>query len=213
MKSEILIEQIMPSDCNMIVESDQNGQDKNLWLSGVFMQADLKNRNGRVYPMHEISRAVDEANTRIKESNGIFGELDHPQTLTINLDRISHVITEMKMVGTNAIGKAKIIQGTPMGQIAKALLESGAKVGVSSRGAGQVNESIVSDFAFVTVDLVAQPSAPGAVPNSIYESLDLSKSGREILTLSEQIQHDARAQEFLKREMLKFLSEMNWRKR
>lgn len=213
MKSEILIEQLQPSDCNLIVESSQDSADKNLWLSGVFMQADLQNRNGRTYPLHEISRAVDEANTRIKETNGIFGELDHPQSLTINLDRISHVITEMKMVGANAIGKAKIIEGTPMGQIAKALLESGAKVGVSSRGAGQVNESIVSDFAFVTVDIVAQPSAPGATPSSIYESLDMSRHGKEVLSLAEQVQQDKLAQQYLKKEMLKFLSEMNYKKR
>lgn len=212
MKSEILIEQLMPSESNLIVESS-TGADKNLWLSGVFMQADMKNRNGRTYPLHELTREVELATKRITETNGIFGELDHPESLTINLDRISHVITEMKMVGANAIGKAKIIHGTPMGQIAKALIESGAKVGVSSRGAGQVNESIVSEFAFVTVDLVAQPSAPGAVPNSIYESLEMNRSGKEILSLSESIKHDPRAQEFLKREMMKFLSEMNWAKK
>jgi len=211
MKSEILIETLMPSESNMIVETTQTA-DKSLWLSGIFMQSDMQNRNGRTYPMSEITKAVNEANERIKESNGIFGELDHPQSLTINLDRISHVITEMKMVGANAVGKAKIIADTPMGGIAKALIESGAKVGVSSRGAGQVNESIVTDFAFVTVDLVAQPSAPGAVPNSIYESLDTSKNGKEILTLSEQIQQDPRAQEFMKKEILGFLAEMNWRK-
>lgn len=211
MKTELLIEQLNPSESNLIVESSQDGN-KNLWLSGTFMQADLQNRNGRMYPLSEISKAVEEANARITESNGIFGELDHPQSLTINLDRISHVITEMKMVGANAVGKAKIIADTPMGGIAKALIESGAKVGVSSRGAGQVNESIVTDFAFVTVDLVAQPSAPGAVPNSIYESLESSKHGTEVLSLSEQIQHDARAQEYMKREILKFLSEINWRK-
>ena len=198
MKSEILIEQLMPSESNLIVESNKD-TDKSLWLSGVFMQGDLKNRNGRTYPMSEITKAVTEANDRIQESNGIFGELDHPQSLTINLDRISHVITEMKMVGANAVGKAKIIADTPMGGIAKALIESGAKVGVSSRGAGQVNESIVTDFAFVTVDLVAQPSAPGAVPNSIYESLELSHNGNEIVSLSEQIQHDSKAQTFMKK--------------
>lgn len=210
--AELLIEYLNPGESNMIVETTQDSS-KNLWLSGIFMQADLQNRNGRTYPMAQISKAVNEANARIKECNGIFGELDHPQTLTINMDRISHVITELKMVGSNAIGKAKIISETPMGAIAKALLESGTKVGVSSRGAGQVNESIVTDFAFVTVDLVAQPSAPGAMPNSIYESLDLSKHGREVISLSEQMQHDRRAQDFMKREILKFLAEMNWKKR
>lgn len=210
--AELLIEYLNPGESNMIVETTQDSS-KNLWLSGIFMQADLQNRNGRTYPIAQITKAVNEASERIKECNGIFGELDHPQTLTINMDRISHVITELKMVGSNAIGKAKIISETPMGAIAKALLESGTKVGVSSRGAGQVNESIVTDFAFVTVDLVAQPSAPGAMPNSIYESLDLSRHGREVISLSEQMQHDARAQDFMKREILKFLAEMNWKKR
>lgn len=211
MKSEFLIEQLTPGESNMIVESSQDAN-KDLWLSGVFMQAELKNRNGRTYPLHEISKAVDLASKQINESGGIFGELDHPQTLTINMDRISHVITEMKMVGNNAVGKAKIIQNTPMGAIAKALIESGAKVGVSSRGAGQVNESVVSDFAFVTVDLVAQPSAPGAVPDSIYESLEMNRHGREALSLSEQIQQDAVAQEYLKNEIFRFLCDMNWKK-
>jgi hypothetical protein len=210
MKSQILIEHLMPSESNLIVESTKT--DKSLWLSGIFMESDLQNRNGRTYPKHEIERAVLDANKRIAESNGIFGELDHPQGLTVNLDRISHVITEMKMVGNNAIGKAKIIEKTPMGSIAKALIESGTKLGVSSRGAGQVSESVVSDFAFVTVDIVCQPSAPNAMPNSIYESLDSSSYGKEIITLSEEIQHDSSAQKFLKAEILKFLSEMNWKK-
>lgn len=211
--SEILIEQLLPSESNIITESAGEGAEKSIWLNGVFMQADIKNRNGRTYPLHEIAKAVDETNKRIEESNGIFGELDHPQTLTINLDRISHVITEMKMVGSDAIGKAKIID-TPMGNIAKALIESGVKVGVSSRGAGQMNEgNTVSDFHFVTVDIVATPSAPGAVPTSIYESLDLSKNGNEIVTLAEHMKQDAAAQKYFKQGILDFLKEVQFSKR
>lgn len=210
MKTELLIEQLNPTESNLIVEGAGAGKD--LFLSGIYMQSEVENRNGRRYPLAEITEAVANANIRIKESNGIFGELDHPQSLNINLDRISHVITEMKMVGNDAIGKAKIIP-TPMGQIARTLIESGAKVGVSSRGAGQVNESVVSGFSFVTVDLVAQPSAPGAVPDSIYESLMNNSHGKEAVSLTEQVRHDPKAQAFLQKEILKFLSDLNWKKR
>lgn len=171
------------------------------------MQADIKNRNGRVYPINEISSAVTNANTRITESNGIFGELDHPQTLTINLDRISHVITEMDMNGSNAMGRAKLLD-TPMGLIAQELVNSGVRLGVSSRGAGAVNESGgVSGFNFVTVDIVAQPSAPGAVPNSIYESLVSNMHGRETVNLAHQLREDEAAQKYFKEEIQKFLRE------
>jgi hypothetical protein len=171
------------------------------------MQAELKNRNGRVYPLQEIQNAVNIANTRIKESSGIMGELDHPQTLTINLDRVSHVITEMRMEGNNAVGRARLLD-TPMGNIAAELVRSGVRLGVSSRGAGSVNESGgVNGFQFVTVDIVAQPSAPGAVPNSIYESMMMNKHGSEALTLAEQVRNDVKAQQYLKREIQKFLAE------
>lgn len=201
---QVLIETLTPGQSQMITESATDG--KNLWLSGVFMQADIRNRNNRVYPVTEISRAVTEAQRGISESNGIFGELDHPTTLSINLDRISHVITDLRMEGTNAVGRMKILS-TPMGSIAKTLIESGVRIGVSSRGAGAVNdEGIVEGFNFITVDIVATPSAQGAVPNSIYESLDMSTSGRKVLTLAEQMQQDPSAQKFFKDEILKFLS-------
>ena len=212
--SEILIEQLLPSESNIITESvaDASGN-KTIWLNGVFMQADIKNRNGRVYPIHEIAKAVEETNKRILESNGVFGELDHPQSLSINLDRISHVITEMKMVGSDAVGKAKIID-TPMGNIARALIDSGVKIGVSSRGAGQMTEgNTVSDFHFITCDLVATPSAPGAVPDSIYESFDMSRNGREVLTLAESMKYDPSAQKYFKEGILAFLKEVQYTKR
>jgi len=212
MKSQILIEQINPNDSNIIVETTNTAGSKNLWLSGIFMQGEIVNRNGRKYPLNEISRAVDSAKSKILETGGIFGELDHPQSLSINMDRISHVITEMKMVGNNAIGKAKMLN-TPMGLIGKTLIEeSGVRVGVSSRGAGQVTEDIVNGFMFVTADLVATPSAPGALPESIYESLQSNVNGKQVLTLSEQIQHDVAAQKYFEKQIIKFLSNMNWKK-
>lgn len=199
----ILCEELSPTTANLIEESSQDG--KSVWLSGVFMQADLKNRNGRVYPLAEIANAVNVAGERIKESSGIMGELDHPQTLTINLDRVSHIITEMRMDGTNAYGKAKLLD-TPMGHIARELVKSGVRLGVSSRGAGTVTESGgVSGFQFVTVDIVAMPSAPGAVPDTIYESLMMNGAGKESVKLAEQLKHDPAAQKYFVKEFKKFL--------
>lgn len=203
----LLIEQLTPSECNIIEQTSSD--DKNHWLTGIFMQAGIKNRNGRVYPLSEMNAAVQQAQKIIQERNGIFGELDHPDKLTINLDRVSHAITELHMQGNNVIGKAKLLP-TPMGQIAKTLLESGVRYGVSSRGSGTVSESgDVSSFAFVTVDLVATPSAPDAMPSSIYESLDSSQHGKNALKLSEFVIHDEAAQKYLKREIMKFISEMS----
>lgn len=205
MKTELLIEELMPTEASIITESSNDG--KNAWLSGIFMQGDIKNRNGRVYPKTEICEAVKIAQQTIKERNGIMGELDHPQTLSINLDRVSHVITEISMNNANAVGKAKMLN-TPMGNIARELINSGVALGVSSRGAGQVNESGgVSGFQFVTVDIVAQPSAPNAYPQAVYESLIMAKNGHNLLDLAEAVRHDDTAQKYLKREILKWLSE------
>ena len=201
--SELLIEQLIPSEGNIITESKNGGKD--VWIQGIFMQADTVNRNGRNYPLNEMVTAVNQANMLIKENGGIFGELDHPQTLTINMDRISHAITELYMDGSNAIGKAKLLN-TPMGLIAKELAKSGVRYGVSSRGAGTVNESgIVSGFGVVTVDLVCTPSAQGATPTAVYESLMESVNGREIISLSKQVQEDANAQAYFTNEIMKFV--------
>lgn len=203
MDTKPLFEELLPSEANIITENSQDG--KNTFLSGIFMQADIKNRNGRVYPSKEISEAVKIAAATIKERNGIMGELDHPETLTINLDRVSHVITEMNMNGANAVGKAKLLN-TPMGNIAKELINAGVGLGVSSRGAGQVNESGgVSGFQFVTVDIVAQPSAPNAYPQTVYESLNLARNGHQIMDLAEAVRDDEAAQKYLKKEIMAWL--------
>jgi hypothetical protein len=205
MDQKLLIETLGAEEAGIITESSNDG--KNCWLSGIYMQADISNRNGRNYPLTELTKAVTGAQKTIKEAGGIFGELDHPTTLTINLDRISHVITEMNMVGNNAMGKAKLL-GTPMGSIAAELVKSGVKIGVSSRGAGAVNESGgVSDFNFVTVDLVATPSAPGAMPEAVYESLMMDSKGRKAVTLAETVQHDPEAQAFFKKAILDFVNQ------
>ena len=201
-KSILLSECIESSAANLITESSADG--KTMWLNGVCMQSSIKNRNGRNYPLNEIAREVENARARIKESNGIFGELDHPQTLQINSDRISHVITEMWMHGNDAYGKAKLLN-TPMGLIAQELLKSGVKIGVSSRGAGNVNESgDVQGFQFITYDIVITPSAPGATPGLMYEAFENQK-GRKVLTLAEQLREDPAAQKYFKTEILKFI--------
>jgi len=200
----ILVEELRPNEASLIEESSPDG--KSLWLSGIFMQADLKNRNGRNYPLTEINAAVETAKQRIMESNGIMGELDHPQSLQINLDRVSHVITKLWMENSNAYGKAKLLD-TPMGNIARELIKANVKLGVSSRGAGNVNESGgVTQFQFVTVDIVAQPSAPNAYPGTVYEGLQMARNGSHIMTLAESMKHDPAAQKFLKKEILAWLS-------
>ena len=204
MSMQLLCEALQPSEANIITESSNDG--KTLWLQGVFMQGVDKNRNGRIYPQSEILNAVNIGKQKIAECNGIFGELDHPQSLQINLDRISHAITELWMSGNNAYGKAKIIEKAPMGQIAKALIESGVRIGVSTRGAGNVNESgEVSGFNFITADLVCTPSAQLAMPASVYESLEIAKNGKQVLSLAESVCQDEAAQKYFKTEIMKFI--------
>jgi hypothetical protein len=212
MKSPIMIiEELHPSECKLIQESSNDG--KSMWLNGICMQSSIKNRNGRTYPLSEIANAVKSGADRIKESNGIFGELDHPESLNINLDRVSHVITEMWMNGNDAHGKAKLLN-TPMGHIAQELNRSGVKLGVSSRGAGNVNESgDVQGFNFITYDLVATPSAAGATPSTVYESLIHTKAGNKIMTLSEQMQQDPAAQKYFKKEILDWINSMQFQKK
>jgi hypothetical protein len=211
MSTILLTEELNPSEARIIQESSNDG--KSMWLNGVCMQSAIKNRNGRNYPLNEIAEAVKNAMARIKENNGIFGELDHPQSLQINSDRISHVITEMWMNGNDAYGKAKLIN-TPMGNIAQELLRSGVKIGVSSRGAGNVTESgDVAGFQFITYDIVITPSAPNAYPGMVYESLEQAKNGNKILTLAEQVRNDPAAQKYFKKEIMKWLSEGMFAKR
>ncbi len=204
METQLLFEELSPSQAGLIRESSPDGM--HTWLNGIFMQGGIKNRNGRLYPLNEITAAVQSAQQKISETNGIFGELDHPQSLSINLDRISHVITELRVEGSNAIGKAKLLS-TPMGNIAKELAASGVALGVSSRGAGQVNEDGgVSGFNFVTVDIVAQPSAPNAFPTTVVESLDMAKNGHNIMNLAESLKDDVAAQKYFKKEIEKWLN-------
>ena len=195
---QLLIEELSPVQANLMEMQDAG---KNTFLNGILMQADVRNGNKRVYPLQEIQRAVEQIQEQIKNGHYIMGELNHPDSLSINLANVSHAITEIRMDGTNAVGKCKLLN-TPMGNIAKGILEGGIKLGVSSRGTGNVtNEGQVSDFNFVTIDIVATPSAPDAFPNVIKESMENPK----ILTLAEAVVHDKSAQKHLQKEIFKFL--------
>ena len=158
---------------------------KNLYMEGICIEGGVKNANERVYPVNEIAKAVDTINKQVIEGYSVMGEVDHPEDLKINLDRVSHTIDKMWMDGPCGYGKLRIIP-TPMGQLVKTMLDSGVKLGVSSRGSGNVNDGNghVSDFEIVTVDVVAQPSAPHAYPKAIYEGLLNMKYGHRVLEVA-----------------------------
>lgn len=191
----------------LVVESteDKNGG-KSLYMKGICIQGGVKNANQRVYPVSEISRAVNTLNDQITGGYSVLGEVDHPEGLNINLDRVSHMLSSMWMDGPNGHGKLKILP-TPMGLLVKTMLESGVKLGVSSRGSGNVKEDgsgQVSDFEIITVDIVAQPSAPGAYPTPIYEHLLNTKGGYRALNIA----RDTQAQEYLKEQLVNIISKL-----
>ena len=156
-----------------VLEEEKNGK-KLLYIQGVFLQSELKNRNGRMYPFETLNREVGRYNEEYVKSNRALGELGHPDGPTVNLDRVSHRIVELRAEGTNFMGKAQILD-TPMGQIARSLLKEGVQLGVSSRGMGSIDKredcSIVQDDFMLTTaaDIVADPSAPDAFVNGIME--------------------------------------------
>jgi len=179
-------------------------------MKGIFIQGDKRNQNQRVYPGREIARAVKTLNDQIAGGYSVLGEVDHPDDLRINLDRVSHMITEMWMDGADGYGKLKIL-ATPMGQLVKTMLESGVKLGVSSRGSGNVSDGSsgeVSDFEIITVDVVAQPSAPGAYPTPIYEHLMNSRGGYNSLRIAQEVKGDPKAQKYLKESLLGIISKL-----
>jgi hypothetical protein len=197
---------------NMIVESvSEQGNDsmKTLYMKGIFIQGGVKNANERVYPVSEIENAVDTLNKQITEGYSVLGEVDHPDDLKINLDRVSHMITSMWMDGANGFGKLKILP-TPMGQLVKTMLESGVKLGVSSRGSGNVSDmdGRVSDFEIITVDIVAQPSAPNAYPKAIYESLMNMKHGHRVLEVAKEVRGDKKVEKYLKDEVTRLIKDL-----
>jgi hypothetical protein len=202
-----LREHLSYDQAHMVVESADDG--KSLYMVGKFLGGAQVNENGRVYPANEIRAAVEELNETVGGGYSVLGEVDHPEGLNINLDRVSHMITKMWMDGPDGYGKLKIIP-TPMGQLVKTMLESQVKLGVSSRGSGNVNESTghVSDFKIVTVDIVAQPSAPGAYPKAVFESLMNMRHGHRVLDIAQDSLGDARVQKYLKEEVVRLIRDL-----
>ena len=194
-------------DAARIVVEGTEGKD--LYMKGICIQGGVKNANERVYPVSEIEKAVQTLNEQITSGYSVLGEVDHPDDLKVNLDRVSHMITEMWMDGPNGYGKLKILP-TPMGQLVKTMLESGVKLGVSSRGSGNVNEANghVSDFEIVTVDVVAQPSAPNAYPKAIYEGLMNMKYGHKVFEMAKEAGGDNKVQRYLKSEVVKLIKDL-----
>jgi len=206
-----LTETLSFDQAKMVVETTENDKgEKDLYLKGICIQGGVRNANQRVYPVTEIGRAVNTLNDQIKGGYSVLGEVDHPEGLNINLDRVSHMITEMWMDGDNGYGKLKILP-TPMGILVKTMLESDVKLGVSSRGSGNVSESgngEVSDFEIITVDVVAQPSAPGAYPTPIYEQLMNARGGMKAYQLAQATKEDPKAQKYLKESLINIISRL-----
>lgn len=196
----ILNEVLMPAQSEMRVlleESKDSSKPKTMYMEGIVIQAEIRNQNGRIYPLSEIRSAVTDINDKISKGYSICGEIDHPTELSINLDRISHNITKMWMDGTNGCGKLRILN-TPSGNIARSLIEDGIKLGCSSRGSGSVGyDNIVSDFEIVTIDLVLTPSGPDCFPVPVLESMRHKRFGKEITKLSNAMTHDSSAQKYL----------------
>ena len=159
---------------NVEVITEGTGSDKKLYIEGVFLQSEIKNRNGRMYPFSVLEKEVERYNEEYVKTSRALGELGHPDGPTVNLDRVSHRITSLRAEGNNFIGKAQIMN-TPMGNIARSLLEDGVKLGVSSRGMGSIDKRedvgvVMDDFMLATAaDIVADPSAPDAFVNGIME--------------------------------------------
>jgi hypothetical protein len=158
------------------ITEEKDGGGKSYFIEGIFMQADIKNRNGRVYPSEVLARETKRYTKEYIDKKRAFGELGHPQGPTINLERVSHLITKLEQNGSDFIGKAKIMHETPYGKIVKSLMDEGAQLGVSSRGMGSLKEKgggqaeVQKDFYLATAaDIVADPSAPGAFVSGIME--------------------------------------------
>ena len=169
-----LISEHIEQDTDYLIEQDEKTGNKNYKIKGIFMQADIKNRNGRIYPMEVLNKEVKRYNKEYINQKRAFGELGHPDGPTVNLERASHLVTALYPDGKNFIGEAKILS-TPMGEIVKSLMNDGAKLGVSSRGMGSLDQKnganyVRNDFYLATAaDIVADPSAPNAFVEGIME--------------------------------------------
>jgi hypothetical protein len=205
MKHSYLREHLSFDQSGIVLESDDK-DGKNLHLKGIAIQGGIRNANQRVYPVDEIERAVKTLNDQIQNGYSVLGEVDHPDDLKVNLDRVSHMITNMWMEGPNGYGKFKILP-TPMGNLIRTMLEAGVKLGVSSRGSGNVDDMSgkVSDFEIITVDIVAQPSAPGAYPTPVYEHLMNARGGMKAFKVAQEVKEDPKAQKYLQESLMQII--------
>ena len=194
------------ANIELLTEEAADGHGKTLKLKGICIEGGVRNANERVYPVSEIANAVDTINEQIKTGHSVLGEVDHPDDLKINLDRVSHMIERMWMEGPCGYGTLKILP-TPMGELVKTMLTNGVKLGVSSRGSGNVNDSNghVSDFEIVTVDVVAQPSAPNAYPTAIYEGLLNHTGGQRLLEMFKDPAKSNKAQRLVSNEVIRLI--------
>jgi hypothetical protein len=192
-----------------ILEESSGDGKKSLYMKGICIEGGIENQNKRTYPISEIKKAVGSINEQIKGGYSVLGEVDHPDDLKINLDRVSHMITDMWMDGHCGYGKLKILP-TPMGQLVKTMLDSGVKLGVSSRGSGNVDDGSgqVSDFEIITVDVVAQPSAPHAYPTAVYEGLMNMRHGHRVLEIAGEAGQNQRVQKYLKEAVTRLIKDL-----
>jgi hypothetical protein len=206
MKLSYLKEHLSFDQAGVVLESDDK-EGKSLYLKGIAIQGGIRNQNQRVYPVREIENAVKTLNDQIQNGYSVLGEIDHPDDLKVNLDRVSHMITNMWMEGPNGYGKMKILP-TPMGNLIRTMLESGVKLGVSSRGSGNVDERTgeVAEFEIITVDIVAQPSAPGAYPTPVYEHLLNARGGSRAFRVAQEVQQDPKKDKYLREAMLNIIN-------
>ena len=211
LNSSTLKENLSYDQAQIITETSQDG--KNLFMQGIFVQGDKRNQNQRVYPVNEISKAVKVIQEKIESGFSVLGEADHPDDLQVNLDRVSHMIEKMWMDGQDGYGRLKLLP-TPMGNICKTLLENGVKLGVSSRGSGNVTESgNVSDFEIQTVDIVANPSAPDAYPDPLYEQIMNGKRGNVLMDVASAVNNDKIAEQYFQKEVQKFIEKLDIRRK
>ena len=205
-----LAEHLSYDQAKIVLESEEDGKGgKSLHLNGICIQGDIRNANQRVYSSQEIGRAVKTLNEQIAGGYSVLGEVDHPQDLRINLDRVSHMITKMWMDGPNGYGKLKLLP-TPMGKLIESMLTAGVKLGVSSRGSGEVDgQGNVQGFEIITVDVVAQPSAPGAYPTPVYEHLMNNTGGYQAFRMAQEVKGDPKAQQYIAESLKRIISKLN----
>ena len=209
-----LKEHLTFDQAKIVTEAVDNGKGgKSLYMEGIFVQGAKQNQNQRIYPVNEITRAVNSVQGKIDEGFTVLGEADHPDDLQVNLDRVSHMIERMWMQGSDGYGRLKLLP-TPMGNICITLLDNGVKLGVSSRGSGEVdNSGNVSGFEIQTVDIVANPSAPDAYPDPLYEQIMNGKRGNILLDVAAAKTKDDAAQKYLQEEVLKFIESLDIRRK